>query len=267
MPHHRFAAFVTLACAACSSPAEVAERTGVTVDAMASASATGAAGAAKSVKEETDVFSYELSYPAQVGAIPELAAKIEADARRSRNEMLKAAEAEKADRQENDFPFNPHSLSNKWQVVADLPDYLSLSNSFATYTGGAHGMYGLTGLIWDKKADRSFPSEELFTSAATLGSAMGDTLCRSLNAERERKGMEIAAQGADPIFPACPSLDEATVLVGSSNGKTFDRITVWYGPYVAGSYAEGAYELDFPMTAKMLNAVKPAYRAAFSAGR
>ena len=31
------------------------------------------------------------------------------------------------------------------------------------------------------------------------------------------------------VFGTCPELDEATVLVGSSNGKTFDRITVWFG--------------------------------------
>ena len=58
--------------------------------------------------------------------------------------------------------------------------------------------------------------------------------------------------GDDGVFDACPGVEEATVLVGSANGKTFDRISVWYGPYVAGSYAEGAYELDFPMTAAML---------------
>jgi hypothetical protein len=39
---------------------------------------------------------------------------------------------------------------------------------------------------------------------------------------------------------------------------------VWFGPYVAGAYAEGAYELDFPMTKAMLDTVKPAYKAAFS---
>ena len=42
---------------------------------------------------------------------------------------------------------------------------------------------------------------------------------------------------------------------------------MWFGPYVAGPWVEGHYELDFPMTEAMLEAVKPAYRAAFSAKR
>ena len=42
---------------------------------------------------------------------------------------------------------------------------------------------------------------------------------------------------------------------------------MWFGPYVAGPYVEGHYELDFPMTPAMLEAVKPAYRSAFSAKR
>ena len=57
------------------------------------------------------------------------------------------------------------------------------------------------------------------------------------------------------------------MLVGSSNGRTFDRIGIWYGPYVAGPYAEGAYELDFPVDARVLAAVKPEYEAAFSQAR
>ena len=83
----------------------------------------------------------------------------------------------------------------------------------------------------------------------------------------EARQTEPAGQVGDDLFNGCPDLSESTVLVGSSNGKTFDRITVWFGPYVAGPWVEGAYELDFPMTKEMLEAVKPAYRSAFSAKR
>ena len=69
------------------------------------------------------------------------------------------------------------------------------------------------------------------------------------------------------MFDNCPGLDEATVLVGSSNGNTFDRIGIYFGPYVAGPYAEGAYELDFDVTASVIDAVKPAYAGAFSVRR
>ena len=61
-----------------------------------------------------------------------------------------------------------------------------------------------------------------------------------------------------------PGLDEASILIGSSNGRTFDRISVYFGPYVAGAYAEGDYELDFDVTASVIDAVKPEYADAFS---
>lgn len=268
MPNHLAAALAVFALTGCSSPEQVAERTGVEAPATsgASASASSSSAAGKAVAEDNDTYSYELKYPAAVARIPELAAKIDADARRAKDEMVAEAKAAKVDSAKDGFPFNPHSLGQDWKVVADIPGYLSLSNEFYTYTGGAHGMYGLEGLVWDKAKKRALAANELFHSADFLGSTIGDALCDALNAERRKKGMDLPA-GDDPIFPKCPSLTEATVLVGSSNGKTFDRITVWYGPYVAGSYAEGAYELDFPMTQAMLEAVKPAYRTAFSAKR
>lgn len=259
---------VLLFAAACSSPAEVAERTGQAQGGKAAATAAKSSASSsvegKAVEEDNDLYSYELSYPAAVARIPQLAKRIEEQAAKARAEMIAEAKATQADAEVNGYSFHPHSLGQVWKVVADLPAYLSLSNEFYTFTGGAHGMYGLEGLVWDKANGRAMDSVELFRSPAALGAAIGDALCAALDKERAAKGMEPPAGG---VFPACPGLDQATVLVGSSNGKTFDRITVWYGPYVAGSYAEGAYELDFPMTAAMIEAVKPAHRAAFSVGR
>ncbi|MFA9199638.1 MAG: DUF4163 domain-containing protein [Cypionkella sp.] len=250
--------------AACSSPAEVAERTGQAAE--ADATATSATAQAKKVEEDTPLYGYDLSYPAAVARIPALARRIEEQAAKGKAEMIADAKAAQAEAKASGFPFNPYGFGEEWQVVADLPGYLSLSNQFYSYTGGAHGMYGMEALVWDKANARGFPSEQLFQAPSFLGSIMGETLCDALDRERKKKGAE-TDRGPDPVFPPCPGLEEATILVGSSNGKTFDRITVWYGPYVAGSYAEGAYELDFPMTGAMLEAVKPAYRAAFSVKR
>lgn len=268
MPLRPLLPLAVLALAGCSSPDEVREKTGVTApesEAVSHASASASsAGKAKSVAEDTDLYSYEFSYPAQVGVHPELAAQLEQNAAKARAEMIAEAKEFAADAKANGFPFHPHSYSAEWQVVADLPGYLSLSNAFATFSGGAHGMYGLEGYVWDKANKRGFASDQLFQSPSYLGSTMGDAVCAALDTERaKRRGGPVDRD--DDVFGTCPKLDEATILVGSSNGKTFDRITVWFGPYVAGPYAEGAYELDFPMTKAMLDAVKPAYKTVFSA--
>lgn len=272
MPLRLVGPAAVIALAACSSPDEVREKTGVTAQATRSiANATAVAsssakGSARKEAEDNDLYSYEFSYPAQVGAYPELAARLSADAAKAKAEMIADARETQADSKKEGFPYNPYSYGAEWKVVADLPGYLSLSNDFYSYTGGAHGNYGLEGFVWDKGNKRGFKSEEFFVSPQALGDAIGKPLCDALNKERVKKGMDpVTGEGKDQIWPTCPGLDEATILVGSSNHNTFDRITVWYGPYVAGSYAEGAYELDFAMTRAMLDAVKPAYRGVFSA--
>ncbi|MXO74604.1 DUF4163 domain-containing protein [Altererythrobacter aerius] len=271
MPTRLFLAGAAVALSSCSSPAEVAERTGAapgaTTGPAASATASARAqGNARAVSEETDLYSFKFSYPAAAGAIAPLAARLDDEAEKARAELIAEAKAAQAEAQKEGFPYHAHSYGAEWQTVADISGFLSLSNLFSTYTGGAHGMYGMQGYVWDKRAGRGFDSADLFTSKAALQSALGDALCDALNRERvEKRGAPI--DPGDELFSGCPGLDEATVLVGSSNAKTFDRITVWYGPYVAGSYAEGAYELDFPMSPAMVAAVKPAYRVAFSAKR
>jgi hypothetical protein len=64
-------------------------------------------------------------------------------------------------------------------------------------------------------------------------------------------------------FEECIDPAEQTVILGSSNGKAFDRIGVLVSPYAAGPYAEGSYEVTVPVTAKALAAIKPEFRNSF----
>lgn len=273
MPIRTFVALAPLALglAACSSPEEVGDELGVseTQQAGASATAQAVAGEAKAVEEENDLYSFAYAYPAEVGALPALVADLDRDAEESKAQLIEESEEDRASAQENDYPYRAHSFSREWKVVANLPRYLSLSGEFATYTGGAHGMYGLESLIWDKQEDVSVQGVELFRSAEALDQALGDRLCDALNAERaERRGEPVDTEMADATgFDSCQYVKDATVLVGSSNGETFDRIGIWFGPYVAGAYAEGSYELNFPVDAAVREAVKPEYREAFAAAR
>lgn len=270
MAARAFLALATLALAACSSPDEVAEDVGVEEKPAAEATGKATASSSKAVKvrEETKLFLYEYAYPAQAAAIPALAAVLDARGAKARDEMIgEARELEAEEGDPGEFPVPQHSFEEEWQVVADLPGWLSLSGFFSTYSGGAHGMYGMEGYVWDKQRGRGMASEELFRSPGYLGSMMENRVCEALNKEREERRGEPVDPNSDDMFTDCPDLSDGTILVGSSNGKTFDRITVWFGPYVAGPYVEGHYELDFPMTREMFEAVKPAYRSAFSAKR
>ena len=220
---------------------------------------------ARSVAEETDDFLFEYSYPAEAGRIAGLAGLL--DNRLDRQRAALAAESEQARREarQEGFPYNKHSYTAEWKVVAELPKWLSLSADVATYTGGAHGNYTVQSVVWDKDNLRLMNAIDLFSSPAALEQAFGDRFCEGLDRQRAERRGEPVAEDSEEMFDQCPGIDELEVLVGSSNGRTFNRLTVYAGPYVAGPYAEGAYEVDLPVTQEVLDAVKPEYREAFSA--
>jgi hypothetical protein len=237
-----------------------------TATASASASASATNGA-RSVAEETDDFLFEYSYPAEAGRAPELASLFDIWLAQRRESLAReAVEARRAARADG-FPYNKHSYTAEWKVVADLPDWLSLSAEIATYTGGAHGNYTVDSMIWNKETERAIDGVDLFTSPAALEEALGDKFCQALNKEREKRREQPIAPDSDDPFDQCPGVEELEVLVGSSNGRTFNRLTLYAGPYVAGPYVEGAYEVELPVDRAVLEAVKPTYRDSFSVRR
>ncbi len=210
-------------------------------------------------------FAY--SWPAEVSAVPQLVRRFEEERGSELATQKTEWQGSLKSSPEDCASCRNRGFEKEWKVVSDLPDWLSLSADFYVYTGGAHGNYGRTSLVWDREHKRALKGIELFNSAVELETALGAKLCDALDEARaEKRGTEIDRNGKG-YFEDCPGIDEASVFVGSSNGQNFDRIGVYYGPYVAGSYAEGAYELDFPVTASLLDAVKPEYAEAFSVQR
>jgi hypothetical protein len=246
-----------------ASPADV---TTASAKAQAAAAKSKSHGnGARSVSEETDDFLFKYSYPAAAGRIPELADLLDARLDRQRAELsAESQEARDAARREG-FPYNKHSYTAEWKRVADLPGWLSLSVDIATYSGGAHGNYTVESLVWDKEAKRAMRAVDLFSSPAALEQAYEDRFCKGLNVERGKRRGAPVQEGSDDMFDKCPAIGELEVLAGSSNNRTFNRLTLYAGPYVAGPYVEGAYEVNLPINKAILGAVKPEYREAFSA--
>ncbi|QPC99376.1 DUF3298 and DUF4163 domain-containing protein [Qipengyuania soli] len=261
---------LALSSAACSDATEFAEDAGVKKEAVSTpetAQAKAAAGGANAISKETEQYQFAYAWPEEAGRHDKLAAFLQEDADHMQGELAKEAAEDWKGAEGQDWTPRQHSASLEWKVVTDTPRFLSLSGHLATYSGGAHGMYGVESLVWDKKADDGMDAKVLFQSPIRLETALGAELCAKLNKEREkRRGIKVDPNSGDS-FDNCPGLDEATVLVGSSTGKTLDRLTIYFGPYVAGPYAEGDFELDFPVTAAVLDAVKPEYASGFSIKR
>ena len=274
----RLALLLVVAAAACngprgSAPATPAPRPTPAASAVAavrptpsaSASATASSGGARSVAEETDDFLFDYAYPQQAGRLPALARLLDGRIDRARADLARQAVAARREARGAGFPYNKYSLSIRWRVVADLPDWLSLSAQVGSYSGGAHGNYGFDSLVWDKRGARAVEAIDMFQSPAALDKALGARFCDALNAERAARRKEPIDSASGDEFDKCVGVKEATVLVGSRGHRKFDRLSLQIGPYVAGPYAEGAYEFGFPVDAGILGAVKPEFRDAFAA--
>ena len=84
--------------------------------------------------------------------------------------------------------------------------------------------------------------------------------------------IKLSTNTRSPFFPTrleaqLLAIYPITLLLGSARGGRIDRIGLLADPYVAGSYAEGTYEVTLPVTPAIVRAVKPAYRTAFATGR
>jgi hypothetical protein len=208
------------------------------------------------------VFSY--SWPAQVEAIPALRAHLAADqAERKRTLAGEAAEARRAAAADPDLRFVPYTLEVEWQVVTDLPGWLSLSQRNSHFEGGAHPNSGFDSRVWDRKAGRALAPRDLFVSAKALDDALRGPFCDALDRERAVRRGEPVNRASGDDFDACIAPSEQTLILGSTDRKRFDRIGILVSPYAAGPYAEGSYDITVPVTPAVLQAVKPEFRATF----
>jgi hypothetical protein len=231
--------------------------------APAPAPALAAPAGARAVREKTDLYEFEYSYPAAAAVIPDLRDWLEADLGKTRTGLVSDAKSGRDDASKNAYPFNPYTASSAWTVVTDLPGWLSLSALSGSYTGGAHGNYGFEAVLWDKAANMRRAASDLFFSPDALKAAVLKPFCTELARQRAKK------RGGQPVgdpgdaFNQCIDPLEQTVILGSKGHQGFDRIGFLIAPYNAGPFAEGTYEVTLPVTAAVLGAVKPEYRAAF----
>jgi hypothetical protein len=220
----------------------------------------------RSVEVHTPLYSFDYSYPAAAGRIPALKSWLDQDLAHNRISIASQARDGKAEAKGSQYPFNPYDSSTVWQVVTDLPGWLSLSGMQEEYTGGAHPNHGPIALLWNRRAGRRMEAVDLFDKAA-LTAALQPAFCRALNKERgERRGQPVDPKSTDS-FDECLDPAREVMILGSGDRQHFTRIGILIGPYEAGPYAEGDYEITLPVTPEVLAAVRPQYRADFAAAR
>jgi hypothetical protein len=230
--------------------------------------ATGAPAGNKVVSFEEGKIDFRYSWPTEAAAIPELDGWLAGNAESLKKKTVDGGRNERASAKKDDYVFNGYSYSEDWHVAADVPSLLIMQSDGYSYTGGAHGMPIVTALFWDKAKKQRLATGAIFDLPA-LTAGIKDRFCKALDDERgERRGAPVKADDPDelPDFVQCVDITKQTILPVSLNGKALDTLRIVIMPYEAGPYAEGIYEIDLPVDAAVLKAVKPAYAAAFSAG-
>lgn len=229
--------------------------------------AVKAGGAAREVSEQNDLYSFDFAYPAEAGAIPGLKAWLDGEIDKQRAKLVAEAKEGRAEAKQGGFPYNAYYHATGWQVVTDLPGWLSLSAVIETYAGGAHPNHWPATLLWDKAAGRRRMPLDLFVSKQAISRAIRQEFCARIDSERaKRRGEQVNRRSGD-MFDECIDPAGQTMILGSSNRQAFDRIGILVPPYEVGPYVEGDYEVTLPVTPAVLAAVKPEFRSSFAGKR
>lgn len=173
-----------------------------------------------------------------------------------RARALRLALAEQADDRKDKTEFRPHGADVSWDLLGSTPRLHSLVGFKWHFTGGAHGYGASHALLWDRRAGRPLATATMVTPA--LWRAIRATYCATLHAEQVRR----TENNVTDMNP-CPPPKYVTVAPAGTHGR-FDRLHVVADQYVAGSYAEGPYEVDLPITPAVLATIAPAWRGDFA---
>lgn len=149
----------------------------------------------------------------------------------------------------------------RWTVTGRTDALIGLASETYSYTGGAHGNTAYDALVWDVASDRPIGVLGLFSNRYLGLSIIDQPFCAALRDQQVERMGEIAD---DDFWADCPTLDQVAVAPMGGDGAPFTAFRVRVPPYIAGPYAVGTFEVDVPVSAAMLDALRPEYRGSFA---
>ena len=216
---------------------------------------------------ETPLLDWHVSWPAEVSAYPALERMIRGPAEKAQNDYAEQAAEDRAEREKAGFPWpGAYQYSVDAKVAGDTPRLLSLVREWSEFTGGAHPNHGTDAILWDRAAWNDLKVGELFTGGqAALEALVRDPYCAALDAERTKRRGGAPMGGSDEVFWACPQFSDLAIIPQGGKGTKLTVLRFHADPYTAGPYAEGDYDIELPVTAAMIAAMKAEYRSSFAA--
>jgi len=220
------------------------------------------AAAPVAIESKTTTLEFSYKWSAEAAAVPALDRKFRADAANQRAKLAAMAQQDRSERRKAKMEWNaPYSFNRDWTTAGQTPRLLSLSSETYVFSGGAHGNTNTRPLLLDRRLGREITINNLLLRAGWWDGAIRQPFCTLLKRERAKRLQE---PPANDIFSQCPPLKDVSLTLADTNKNgRLDHVLVTADPYVAGSYAEGIYEISLPLTAAMLARVRPDYRASF----
>lgn len=201
-------------------------------------------------------YAYSSIWPAEAASIPGLDRMLRRQATQNQRWIAGAARTYRADMARAGGEPIQLSYESGWTMDALTPALAAVSSAHSYYTGGAHGGMRYEVILFDRRAGRPIALPDLFADRRAGLAAVQEIFCSALTAEvSERRDGNVDGF-------VCPEAAGVPVtLTGGERGITGMRALI--APYVVGSWAEGPYEVDFPVTNGMRWALKPDYRTVF----
>jgi len=229
---------------------------------------------AVTIAQETAAYSYEFSWSREALQIAPLDALLRMRAEESRAEIVGDAQEAYDDARKDGGFFPETGYMSNWSfaTAGQSLALLSLAGEWFTYTGGAHGIFGATTMLWDREAAKEIAVSDLFEKVSEYA-LLHPAMCEALNRERKEKResedqIDTNFDALDDAFNGCPKFEEVSSWIADEDGDgLFDTMAFAADPYVAGPYVEGSYEMKVPVTERLIAGLKPGYRASFEAQR
>lgn len=239
-------AAVAASLAACNRDRDEAKAPAVAADPDALVTPAEAA-APPGYEAKTQYADIRLTLPDELKAHPDLHARLYAEEVRKLKQFAEGAQGELTEAgAATDRPKYENTVT--LTAAAETPKLFSLKRTSFDYSGGAHPNTLTSGILWDKALKRQIGLADLFRKGADL-TALDRALCSALNTAKRARVPDGASITFESKPFACPRVATTPFVLtpGDTPGKA-GGLTFLIGPYQAGPYAEGGYEIAIPVT-------------------
>lgn len=232
---------------ACNRDREPAEAPAPAAPAPAAAVTPADAAAPMGYESKTTWADVKLTLPEPLKAQTDLHARLYAEEVRKLRQFVEGAQSDLTEAgAEPDRPKYQNTVAIT--AAAETGKLFSLKRAAYDYSGGAHGNTLTSGVLWDKALKRQIGLADLFRKGADLTS-LDQALCSALNTAKRARVPDGASITFDSQPFSCPRVAATPFVLtpGTVPGKAAG-LTFLIGPYQAGPYVEGGYEIAIPAT-------------------